>query len=31
MMWMYFCMYCILIGGELNVMFGEKIDESEER
>ena len=31
MMWMYFCMYCILIGGELNVWFGEKIDESEER
>ena len=30
MMWMYFCMYCILIGGELNVMFGEKIDESED-
>lgn len=24
MMWMYFCMYCILIGGELNVMFEEK-------
>lgn len=31
MMWMYFCMYCILIGGELNIWFGEKIDESEER
>ena len=24
MMWMYFCMYCILIGGELNIWFGEK-------
>ena len=31
MMWMYFCMYCILIGGELNIWFGEKSDESEER
>lgn len=31
MMWMYFCMYCILIGGELNIWFGEKIDESEEK
>lgn len=29
MMWMYFCMYCILIGGELNVMFGAKVIEND--
>ena len=25
MMWMYFCMYCILIGGELNIWFGKRV------
>lgn len=25
MLWMYFCMYCILLGGELNVLLEEKI------
>lgn len=25
MLWMYFCMYCILLGGELNMMMYDKI------
>ena len=24
MLWMYFCMYCILLGGEMNILLGEK-------
>ncbi len=27
MLWMYFCMYCILIGGEMNMLFEGKIFE----
>lgn len=27
MLWMYFCMYCILLGAEFNVMFGNKLVE----
>ena len=27
MLWMYFCMYCILIGGEFNVLMEGKIFE----
>lgn len=25
MLWLYFCMYCILLGGEVNVLIGDKI------
>lgn len=25
MLWLYFCMYCILLGGEVNVLVGDKI------
>ena len=27
MLWMYFCMYCILLGGEMNVLLAGKIFE----
>ena len=27
MLWMYFCMYCILLGGEMNILLGEKNEE----
>lgn len=25
MLWLYFCMYCILLGGEVNMLIGDKI------
>ena len=31
MLWMYFCMYCILLGGELNVLLDGKIFERNEK
>ena len=31
MLWMYFCMYCILLGGELNVLLNGKIFERNEK
>ena len=31
MLWMYFCMYCILLGGELNMMMYDKVFTGEGR
>lgn len=31
MLWMYFCMYCIMLGGELNVLLDGKIFERNEK
>ena len=31
MLWMYFCMYCILLGGELNMMMYDKVFTGEDR